>query len=138
MNGIEAAFCGRVTSESIELKTSKTTKVWAAFNVAIGTGDNVQWARIAVFEDLAERLAGELKKGDRIYCEGTLRLESWSDKKTGEPRSGLSVAAWRVEKLGQIGRSKPRRAKAIAAANGQPVPDGAHDWQCPPADAIPI
>ena len=43
MNGIEAAFCGRVTSESIELKTSKTTKVWAVFNGAIG--NNVQWAR---------------------------------------------------------------------------------------------
>jgi single-stranded DNA-binding protein len=78
----------------------------------------VQWARVAVLEDLAARLVVELKKADRIYCEGTLRLESWSDKTTGEPRFGLSLAAWRVSRSSGRSVGASRRAKAMGAANG--------------------
>ena len=130
MNGIQTAFVGRVASEAMELKTSTSGKAWAAFNVGVGSGDNVQWVRVAVFEDLAERLAGGLLEGDKVYVEGSLRLDRWSDKTCGQERSGLSCAAWRVEHLGQIGRRKRNRAgrsRAQEAAVDQQSPSGS--WQ---------
>ena len=69
----------------------------------------MQWVQIAVFGETAEHLAGSLKGGDRIYVEGRLKLNRW--EKDGEQRAGLSVAAWRAEKLGAIGRKKPARAR---------------------------
>ena len=79
MNGIEAAFIGRVGTEP-ELKTSQAGKPWSSLNAAVGSDDDVQWVRVAVFGETAERLAGHLHKGDRLYVEGTLRLNSWTDR----------------------------------------------------------
>jgi single-strand DNA-binding protein len=111
MNGtIEAAFIGRIGTEP-ELRTSQTGKPWAAVTCAVGIGDDVHWVRVAVFGEVAEQITGTLRKGDKAYVEGTLRLNTWTDRE-GNQRSGLSVAAWRVDKLGQIGRNKPRRPKA--------------------------
>ena len=108
MNNIEAELIGRLGTEP-ELKTSQAGKPWAAFNVGVGDGDNIQWVRIAVFGERAQELSAILHKGDRVYVEGAIRLNEWTGK-DGEKRSGLSVAAWKCEKLGQIGtnRRKPR------------------------------
>lgn len=108
MNGnIETAFTGRVGTEP-ERRISQAGKPWLRFNVAVGQDDAVQWVQVAVFGQQAEELSARLHKGDRIYVEGTLRLNTWADHE-GRERSGLSVAAWKAEKLGAIGRNKPRR-----------------------------
>jgi len=121
MNSIEAAFTGRLGTQP-ELKTSQAGKPWAAFNVGVGDGDNIQWVRIAVFGERAQELSAILRKGDRVYVEGRLQLNTRTDKE-GQQRAGLSVAAWKCEKLGQIGWNKPPKAK-----NG----DGARNRQAPP------
>src|SRR5215470_16251549 len=41
--------------------------------------------------------AAELRKGDRIYCEGTLKLDSWTGR-DGAERHGLSVASFKCER----------------------------------------
>jgi single-strand DNA-binding protein len=140
---IESAFIGRVATEP-ELRTSSAGKPWARFTVAVGQDDDTQWAQVAVFGDTAEHLAGSLKKGDRVYVEGRLKLNRW--EKDGEQKSGLSVAAWKAEKLGQIGRNKPPRERD--AGDPESRPNGAkhsnnvaasRDWQRPPADdSIPF
>jgi single stranded DNA-binding protein len=133
MNGIEAALTGRLGTEP-ELKISQAGKPWAAFNVGVGDGDNVQWVRIAVFGERARELSAVLHKGDRVYVEGAIRLNEWTGK-DGEKRAGLSVAAWKCEKLGQIGRNKPPKAKpsnareSAAAAHQQPTTSAARDWR---------
>jgi single-strand DNA-binding protein len=113
MNTIETAFTGRIGQEPV-LKESKSGKPWLSFSVAVGEDENTQWVSVAVFGSRAEELAGSLKKGDRIYAEGRLRLNSWQAK-DGSQQCGLSVAAWRVEVLGQIGAKRPRRPKATAS-----------------------
>jgi single-strand DNA-binding protein len=108
MNGsIECAFAGRVGTEP-ELKTSATGKAWIRFSVAIGAADAVQWVQVAAFGDRAQALAESLHKGDRAYVEGNIRLNEWTTQ-VGEKRAGLSVAAWKVEKLSQIGRNRPAK-----------------------------
>ena len=114
MKGIEAAFVGSLRRE-VEIKTSKSGKPWASLSVAIDTGEETtdghakpQWVRVAVFGETATRLAGAAK-GTRLYVEGTLSLDYWTDKDGGE-RHGLNVAAWKCEKIGAsaIGRNKPQ------------------------------
>ena len=106
MNGIECAFIGRVGADAIEVKTSQAGKPWASLNVAVGRDEETQWVRVALFGDTAARIAGSVAKGDKLYIEGTLKLNSWTDRE-GKQRTGLSVAAWKAEKLAQIGRNKP-------------------------------
>jgi single-stranded DNA-binding protein len=43
-----------------------------------------------------------LRKGTEVYCEGRLKLDSWTGR-DGRERTGLSVAAAKVEVLGKIG-----------------------------------
>ena len=61
-----------------------------------------------MFGDKANSLA--MAKGDRCYVEGRLKLESWQGK-DGQERQGLKVSAWRVERLGEIGKNKPAAAR---------------------------
>jgi single-strand DNA-binding protein len=109
MNTIECAFTGRVGTEP-ELKTSAAGKPWLRFSVAVGADDSIQWVQVACFGDRAQALAESLLKGDRVYVEGNIRLNEWTTQ-AGEKRAGLSVAAWKVEKLGQIGRNRPPKSK---------------------------
>jgi single-strand DNA-binding protein len=115
MNGIECAFVATVGTEA-ELKTSQAGKPWTNFNACVGSGDDAQWLRVAVFGARAEELSGQLHKGDKVYCEGRLELRSW--EKDGQKQAGLNVAAWKVERLGQIGRNKPVKSR--------PAPEGDH------------
>ena len=116
MIGIEAALVGRVASDTIELKTSQAGKPWTAFSIGVGEGDPVEWVRISAFGAVAERLAGELTKGQTVYCEG--RLQLWRARKDGVEKASLQLAAWKVEKIGAsaIGRNKPKRSRQQAPA----------------------
>jgi single-strand DNA-binding protein len=104
VKGIQAAFTGKLGQDA-ELKTSKSGKPWLSVSVAIDmetSEEATTWVRIAVFGELATRLYPELKKGTEVYCEGRLKLDSWTGK-DGRERSGLPVAAAKVEVLGRIG-----------------------------------
>jgi single-stranded DNA-binding protein len=124
MKGIECAFFGLLAKEP-ELKTSKSGKPWASISVGVDTGDvddsggtKLQWLRVAVFGEAASRLAGA-QKGTRLYIEGTLTLDHWEGK-DGEAKHGLSVAAWKCERIGAsaIGRQRPAREKGQEYAAG--------------------
>ena len=85
IGSIEFAFTGRVGVDP-ELRTSQADKPWCRFSVAVGDGDNVQWVQVAAFREKAEELAGTLHKGDRCYCEGTIKLNEW-----GRPGSRTDI-----------------------------------------------
>ena len=107
MRGIECAFQA-VIGQDIELKTSKAGKPYVSFSavVTMGQGEDVsQWLRVGCFGEVAEKLAAQAKKGDRIYCEGALTLNTWEGP-AGETKQGLNVSAWKVERLGCIGQNR--------------------------------
>lgn len=104
MRGIQCALTGKL-HQDVELKTSKTGKPYLTFSVAIdmeASEEATTWARVVVFGGLATELHPALRKGAEVYVEGKLRLESWTGR-DGRERTGLSVAAARVEVLGKIG-----------------------------------
>ena len=115
MSGIEVAFTGFLPSEPDGLRTSQAGKPWLAFSAGVGEGDDKQWVRVVVFGERAQEIAPLLHKGGRVYVEGRLSMDQWKGK-DGQQKHGLSVAAFRVEVLNQIGRNRPRKAKGRAAA----------------------
>ena len=91
---IECAFFGFL-SAAAEQRTSQAGKPWTRLNVGVGKDEMVQWVSVAVFGKAAEK-AGELKKDDRVYIEGTIKLNSWRSA-DGAERYGLSVACTKCD-----------------------------------------
>jgi len=115
MRGIESALWG-VLGKDPELKISKTGTPFTTMNVTVTVGkaddgkDVGQWIRIVCFGATAEQIAARAKKGDRVYCEGTLTQNTWTVA-NGDTRTGLNLAAWKVEKLAAIGKNRQFREK---------------------------
>jgi single-strand DNA-binding protein len=120
---IDCAFYGFLTADA-EPRTSQAGKPWTRLRVGVGKDAAVQWLQVAVFGKAAEK-AVELKKSDRCYIEGTIKLDSWTGN-DGTQRHGLSVAAFKCEPTHHIGRNKPDRSEKerdfrtapAAASNG--------------------
>ena len=103
---IECAFHGFLAADA-DNRTSQAGKPWVRLRVGCGKDDAVQWLSVAVFGKAAEAAAG-LKKGDRVYCEGSIKLDTWRGQ-DGVERHGLSVAAFKCEQTHLIGRNRPQR-----------------------------
>jgi hypothetical protein len=110
MKGVECACFGAIGSDSIELKMSKANKPWTSFNLAVDTGDEktpgFAWA-------VSARLPSGSLRALRKTTEPIsrlIRLDHWTDKQSDQ-KHGLSVSAFKVEKVGasNIGRNKPKR-----------------------------
>ena len=107
--GIEVAFTAFLPSEPDGLRTSQAGKPWLAFNAGVVDGNDKTWVRVAVFGERAQEIASRLHKGGKVYIEGKLSFNEWTDKE-GKKRHGLSVAAFNIVLLNQIGRNRPRKA----------------------------
>ncbi|MFY9640505.1 MAG: hypothetical protein WCD20_10620 [Rhodomicrobium sp.] len=94
-----------------------------------------------------ERIGANCAKGDRVYCEGNLTLNTWNDKTTGETKTGLNVAAFTVTKVAAIGKNRPRRENgreigpaefAGPAQREKPRVQGRDDFDFERGDVIPF
>lgn len=56
------------------------------------------WFRVSVWEQVAERLAEQLRKGNKIYAEGQLRAREY-EARDGQKRTSLELAFARVVNL---------------------------------------
>jgi single-strand DNA-binding protein len=125
VRGIETAFFGTLGRDP-ELRTSRNGNPYLTFSIAVPVGrddagkDVTQWVRVTCFGETAQELAATTKKGDRLYIEGSLTLNQWTTQ-NGQARSDLQVSAWKCEKLGQIGRNKPRREAGERPAARQTI-----------------
>lgn len=94
---------------SISLATSEA---WKDKNTG-ELQERTEWHRITFYNRLAE-IAGEyLKKGAKIYLEGSLRTEKWQDKTTGQDRYTTKIIANEMQMLdakggGQQGEGAPK------------------------------
>jgi single-stranded DNA-binding protein len=127
---IDAAFFGFLAADA-EPRTSQAGKPWVRLRVGVGKDDAVQWLSVAVFGKAAETTAS-LKKGDRIYCEGTLKLDTWRAN-DGTDRHGLSVASFKLERTHQIGRNRPKKSDGgpTAKRSGTPARNDFHNDEIP-------
>jgi single-stranded DNA-binding protein len=101
---IDVAFFGFLAADA-EPRTNQAGKAWVRLRCGVGKDDAVQWVSVAVFGKAAEH-AADLKKSDRVYVEGAIKLDSWRGS-DGIERHGLSVAAFKCERTHNIGRNRP-------------------------------
>jgi single-strand DNA-binding protein len=103
---IDVAFYGFLAADA-DARTSKAGKPWTRLRVGVGKDDELQWISVSCFGKAAET-AKELKKGDKIYAEGHIKLDTWRGN-DGVERHGLSVAAFKCEQTHKSGRAKDKR-----------------------------
>jgi single-strand DNA-binding protein len=79
---------------------------------------------VTVWERQAENCCQYLRKGSLVHVEGSLRMDTWDDKTTGEKRSKIRVHADRVQFLDSRrgdGRSDASSASDYDAAQPPPA-----------------
>src|SRR5690242_13169093 len=110
MSYIEAAVQGTLGSLPTERHT-QTGKRYVTLAIVVREkgSDDAEWVNVSAFEAVADEIPDDLAKGERIYVEGSGRLNRWTTK-DGLPRLNLQVTARRVLVLDRIGRKrgKPR------------------------------
>ena len=120
MRGIEAATWGIATRDG-EVRQLKAGNDFGIVNIAVSEGKTDDagkevstYVKVLLFSGLAHE-AGNIKKGDRCYVEGSLGAEIWNGATDGKPRLDLSIRAFKFERT-QIGKNRPRRE------NGHEIP----------------
>jgi single-strand DNA-binding protein len=103
---IDCAFFGFLAADA-DARTSKAGKPFTRLRVGVGRDDDVQWVNVAVFGKAAETAAA-LKKGDRVYVEGSIKLDTWRGN-DGAERYTLAVSAFKCEQTHKIGRTREKR-----------------------------
>lgn len=100
------------------------------FTVAVDIGryvneewkERVQWYRVSCFGKTAERINSRLSKGMPVLVEGTLSLNRWQDKNTGETKSSLEIKARKIVPFGKSDKSAGFVADEEAPSDGDLEP----------------
>lgn len=61
--------------------------------------ERTEWHSISVFGRLAEICGEYLKKGSKVYIEGSLRTDKYQDKQTGQDRYSTKIIAREMQML---------------------------------------
>lgn len=78
-----------------EIKFAATGNAVASFSIATSERfkdkngewtDRTEWHNLVAFGKLAEIIRDYVKKGSKLYVEGSLRTQSWDDKASGQKR----------------------------------------------------
>lgn len=122
-------YSGRVGADA-ELRTTASGEKVLSFRVCntVGFGDRKieQWVDNSYWGARAEKIAGYVKKGDRITVSGELKLESFQ-RKDGTPGSKLAV---RVNDLDLAAKSEGGAASADPS-DKHVKGGGGHDYNAP-------
>jgi len=84
------------------------------------TGDKqerTEWHNVVFFNRLAE-IAGEyLKKGSKVYIEGSLRTRKWQDKNSGQDRYTTEIVANEMQMLDSRGSGDSYQGGGYSKSN---------------------
>lgn len=79
--------------------------------------ESTEWHRVSCFGKLSEIAGKYVKKGDKIYVEGSLRTRKWTDA-SGVEKYSTEVKAEKIELLGQKSNNQPQQEAAAPAGLG--------------------
>lgn len=90
------------------------------------TGDKqerTEWHNVVFYNRLAE-IAGEyLKKGSKVYVEGSLRTRKWQDKNTGADRYTTEIIANEMQMLDSKGSGSAAFNRDRSASSDESQPE---------------
>ena len=96
--------------------------------------ERTEWHNLVAFGKLAEIIRDYVKKGNKLYVEGSLRTSSWEDKTSGQKRyktevivSEISLLSGRADGEGSGGGSGGN-SKSNTASFDQRQPAGQDDY----------
>ena len=103
---------GRLTRDPEQIAGGKGAKFGFAVNNRKLNQDTQQWEDIPVFLDVeiwnrgemgqqATRLLQTVRKGQQVFLEGHLKMDTWEDKNGGGKRSKIAVVAENFQYLDQ-------------------------------------
>ncbi len=98
--------------------------------------DRTEWHNIVAFQRTAEIVGEYLKKGGKVYIEGSLRTSSWDDKETGQKKYKTEIIANDLVLLS--GRGEGEGGGARSAGGGNHFDQRASEPEPAAAAASPI
>jgi len=120
----------------------------AVTNITIATSENwkdkesgekkerTEWHRVVFFGRLAEIAGQYLKKGSKVYVEGSLRTRQW--EKEGQKHYSTEIVVKEMQMLDSKGEQDEARGhnyeREQKASAGHPAPNPEPDWD----DDIPF
>jgi len=81
--------------------------------------EEVTFVDVTLWSRLAEIAEQYLKKGQPVFIEGRLQLDTWDDKQTGKKRSRLHVIGENLQMLGSREARSPTESREGAAFRRQ-------------------
>jgi single-strand DNA-binding protein len=81
--------------------------------------ENTEWHNLVVFGKLADVVAKYVKKGDKLYVEGSITTRKWEDKE-GNTRYTTEV---KVRDLTMLGGAEKKSTQPTAVAVGEDEDD---------------
>lgn len=132
-NGVSVNVIGNVTKDP-ELRFSANGRAWATFSVAVNevgrtaSGERTEsttYLDCKVFGDQAEHLVESVTKGTRVFIEGKIRDEKWTDSSGNERKTktvyideiGISIR-WATAQVTKVAQSTNREFATTRASNG--------------------
>jgi len=101
---------------SVPVATSET---WKDKNTG-EPQERTEWHRVVFFGRLAEIVGEYLKKGGRVYIEGSLRTRKWQDQ-SGQDRYTTEIVANEMQMLDSRNNGQGAPAETPAASEGAPA-----------------
>jgi single-strand DNA-binding protein len=123
---------GGVTNISIATSESWKDKQTGQMN------ERTEWHRVVFFNRLAEIAAEYLRKGSKVYVEGSLRTRKWQDQ-SGQDRYTTEIVANEMQMLdsrgsgGGMGGDQGGYGGGSNYGGGQPASAPAQEFQPAPA-----
>ena len=103
--------------------------------------ERTEWHRVVFFNRLAEIVGEYLRKGSKVYIEGSLRTRKWQDKSTGADRYTTEIVANEMQMLDSRGGGEGMGGGQGYAQQGAPAAQPQRAQQAPaqqaPAQAAP-
>ena len=100
-----------------EVRYLESGKVLCTLTLAVNRptskNDEPDWFNLEIWGKTAEVAGNYVRKGSLIGVQGSLKIETWSDRATGVNRSKPVI---RVERLDLLGSKRDNEAGAAAAS----------------------
>ncbi len=80
--------------------------------------DRTEWHNLVAWQRTAEIIGEYVKKGSKIYVEGSLRTSSWDDKNTGEKKYRTEIVVNDLVLLSGRGEADGERGQSRGASAG--------------------
>lgn len=107
-----------------EMRYTQAGKAVANFSVADTRGKDdkkqTQWHRITVFDEQAENVVEQVRKGTRVLVTGRLQIDKYTDR-SGEEKTSYTIIAddvclslrWKPREMSESAYAKAERAERV-------------------------